>query len=282
MYTIQIVGAGYTGARIARFFKEKKQKVFALTRSTEKAAAFQADGIEPIIADLTHPETLRNIPPAHFIVICPAPDPVSSGSASEKSYEDIYLKGIGNYLEAIKKNPKPFLIVYLSSTGVWQDQNGDKFDESVAPEPISEKARILVRAEQQILNSGFSAAVLRLSGIYGPGRNRLLAFYEGRWPPAQDRWINLIHVDDIAAALPVFFKNAKEGQVYLGTDDEPFRVSDLASWLAQKTGVSKEFSFECQAGGRRLSNQKLKTLGIELKYPSFREGYAAILKEENA
>ncbi|HCM41799.1 MAG TPA: hypothetical protein DIS66_00590 [Candidatus Omnitrophica bacterium] len=280
MYTIQIVGAGYTGARIARFFKEKKQKVFALTRSAEKAGAFQAEGIEPIIADLTRPETLSKIPPAHFIVICPAPDPVSS-AATEKSYEDIYLKGIGNYLEAIRKNPKPFLIVYLSSTGVWQDQSGDKFDESVAPQPISEKAKILVRAEQQILSSGFSSAVLRLSGIYGPGRNRLRAFREGSWPSAQDRWMNVIHVDDIAAALPIFFKNAKEGQVYLGTDDEPFRVSDLTRWLAQKTGVSKEFSFECQAGGRRLSNQKLKSLGIELKYPSFREGYSQILEEES-
>lgn len=276
MYTIQIVGAGYAGVRIARFFKEKKQKVFALTRSTEKSELLKSQGIQPVLADLTRPETLSQIPPAHFVVICPAPD-----ESTEAAYEDIYIKGIGNYLNAIKKNPKPFLIVYLSSTGVWQDQVGDKFDESVEPQPVSQKAKILVRAEQQILSSGFPSAVLRLSGIYGPGRNRLRAFREGNWPSAEDRWMNVIHVDDIAAALPVFFKNAKEGQVYLGTDDEPFRVSDLTRWLAQKTGVSKEFSFECQAGGRRLSNQKLKSLGIELNYPSFREGYSQILEEES-
>lgn len=272
MYTIQIVGAGYTGMRIAHFFKSKKQKVFALTRSAEKAEALKADGIEPIIADLTRSETLKVIPAAHFIVICPAPD-----ESTEATYEAVYLKGIQNYLEAIKKNPKPFLIVYLSSTGVWRDQKGDLFDESVEPAPKSEKARILYEAEQQVLSSGLPAAVLRLSGIYGPKRNRLDAFRKGEWPQGADRWMNMIHVDDIAESLPVFFKNAKEGQVYLGTDDEPFKMSDLADWLAQSMGVKRQFSFECFDGGRRLSNQKFKSLGIQLKYPTFREGYSALL-----
>ncbi len=276
MYTIQVVGAGYTGARIARFFAEKKQKVFALTRSPEKAEILKSQGIQPVLADLTRPESLQGIPAAHFIVICPAPD-----ESTDQAYEAIYLKGIENYLNAIKKNPKPFLIVYLSSTGVWRDQAGDLFDETVEPMPKSEKARILFAAEKQILKSGFPAAVLRLSGIYGPQRNRLNAFRKGEWPQGADRWMNVIHVDDIAAAMPVFFKNAKEGQVYLGTDDEPFKLSDLANWLAQNAGVKREFSFECFEGGRRLSNQKFRSLGIELKYPTFREGYFQIVQEES-
>ena len=109
MYTIQIVGAGYTGTRIAQFFAAKKQKVFALTRSIQKAQDFKAQKINPIIADLTKVETLSQIPSAHFIVICTAPD-----QSTEAAYEAVYLKGIGNYLKAIKKHPKPFLILYLA------------------------------------------------------------------------------------------------------------------------------------------------------------------------
>ena len=231
MYTLQIVGAGYTGTKIAQFFADKKQKVFALTRSLEKAQEFEKQKIQPIVADLTRPETFSQIPPAHFIVLCPAPD-----ETTEKAYEEIYIKGIGNYLKAIKKNPRPSLIVYCSSTGVWQDQSAGDFDETVVPTPQSKKAQILVEAEKQVLNSGYPAAILRLSGIYGPGRNRLQAFKEGRWPePGTNRWMNLIHVDDIAALLPAFFKNAREGEVYLGTDDEPVLTSGLAQWLSEKT-----------------------------------------------
>ncbi len=142
----------------------------------------------------------------------------------------------------------------------------------------------MVQAERQILSSGFPAAVLRLSGIYGPGRNRARAFLDGTWPQGPDRWMNVIHADDIAAAMPVFFKNAQDGQVYLGTDDEPFQASALSKWLAAKTGISRQFSFECSGGGRRLSNRKFKSLGIDLKYPTFREGYSQILEapEEEA
>lgn len=277
MYTIQIVGAGYTGTRIAQFFLNKKQKVFALTRSSEKAEHFSGQGIQPVVADLTRPETLRDIPPAHFIVISTAPD-----ETTEAAYESVYLRGIANYLSAIKKNPNPFLIVYLSSTGVWRDQTGDIFDESVEPHPQSVKAKILLEAEKQILNSGFPAAVMRLSGIYGPGRNRLRAFREGSWPGKEDRWMNVIHVEDIARAMPLFFKNARAGEVYVATDGHPFRASDLAKWLADKTGIKKQFSFECSDAGRRLSGRKFQSLGIELQYPDFREGYSQILKEETA
>ncbi len=282
MYTIQIVGAGYTGSRIARFFAAKKQKVFAMTRSAEKSGEFEAQKINPVIADLTKPETLLNIPPAHFIVICPAPD-----EATEEQYEEIYLKGIGNYLSALKSLPtgrqaRPSLIVYLSSTGVWQDQSGDFFDEATVPVPVSTKARILVEAEKQVLNSGLPVVILRLSGIYGPGRNRLQAFREKKWPSsAADRWMNVMHVDDIVEAVSVIFKNGKEGEVYLGTDQEPFLTSTLVKWLSEKTGIQNTHSFECKTAGRRLKNDKLTKLGVILKYPTFREGYASIIEAQS-
>ncbi len=294
MYTIQIVGAGYTGTRIAQFFLEKKQKVFALTRSLEKAQKLKEQGIQPIVADLTQPKTLTGIPAAHFVVLCPAPDAVASGFSPRaqshnsaldctvsKSYEAIYLTGIRNYLKAIQKNPKPFLTVYLSSTGIWQDQSGDWFDEQVLPEPQSPKAKILMEAESQILNSGLPAAIFRLSGIYGPDRNRLQAFRDKKWPVSEtDRWLNLIHVDDIVASLPLFFKNAKEGEVYLGVDDEPVRVSTLYQWLCDQKGRVSGINFSKLENSKKYKNNKLKSLGISLKYPTFRKFYTELLQSE--
>ena len=171
MYTILVAGAGYTGSAIARFFTAKKQKVYALTRSAEKAACFQSEGMLSLIMDLTTPETLAGLPQAQFVVIAVAPD-----ERSEEAYRRTYVEGVGHLLTALKQNTKPLLVVYLSSTGVWPDQvDGAWVDETMPAIPDSERGRILLRAENQVLNSGLPAVVLRLAGIYGPGRNRLEA-----------------------------------------------------------------------------------------------------------
>ena len=287
MYHIQIAGAGYTGSRIAAYFRSKNQKIWALTRSGNRNSEFETLGITPVIADLTKPETLEKIPPAHFIVICPAP----GEKKDETAYREIYLKGIGNYLAAIRKNPKPNLIVYLSSTGVYSDRKGEWVDETTPPEPDAEKGRILLEAEEQVLNSGFPAVVFRLAGIYGPGRNRLAHHPQrtekgtGRKPlpvpfsaldDTGDRWMNLIHVEDIVGAMPVIFNKGEAGKVYLGVDDEPVLESEFCKWLGHFKMDSRFRGNDKTVKGKRCLNQRLKALGYSFKYPTFREGYAAI------
>ena len=304
MYHIQVVGAGYAGSRIAAHFREKKQKVWALTHSGKRNAEFEALGITPIIADLTKPDTLEGILPAHFIVICPAP----GEKKDEEAYRKIYLEGIGNYLAAIRKNPKPNLIVYLSSTGVYSDKKGEWVDETTPPEPDTEKGRILLEAEAQVLNSGFPSVIFRLAGIYGPGRNRLSRPSVAR-DDSPDRWLNHIHVDDIAGAMPVIFNKGQAGSLYLGVDGEPILQSEFNQWLADKNVIlrakpeeSSRRSFarsfcsprrgslrmtseepgRTRPLGKRCSNAKLKALGYQFKYPAYREGYEAIIKETSS
>ncbi|HLD49743.1 MAG TPA: SDR family oxidoreductase, partial [bacterium] len=297
MYHIQVVGAGYAGSRIAAHFREKKQKVWALTRSGKRNAEFEALGILPVIADLAKPATLERIPPAHFIVICPAP----GEKKDEAAYRQIYLEGIGNYLAAIGKNPKPNLIVYLSSTGVYSDRKGEWVDETTPPEPDTEKGKILLEAEQQVLNSGYPAIVFRLAGIYGPERNRLIRPFISQ-DEASDRWLNHIHVEDIAGAMPVIFNKGQAGSLYLGVDDEPVLQSEFARWLANKNVILRPKAEESREilrqktpqddrrradydkdlsaiKGKRCSNKRLKELGYQFKYPTYKEGYEAILKE---
>lgn len=278
MYNILVVGAGYLGSRIAEDFKTKKQRVYALTRNTAKAARFESKEIIPVLADLTRPETLLKIPPAHFIVLCAAPD-----EGTDENYQAIYKEGTKNLLNAVRKNPNPYLVLYISSTSVWEDQADGWVDEEKNADSRSYKSQMLLAGEDLVLDSGFPAVILRLSGIYGPERNRIQALRDGRWPEKEmrDGYMNMIHVDDIVKLIPVLFKKGKEGNVYTGTDDSPVLRSEFVRWLSEKTGVPVNVKWKNEKpAGKRLSNQKLKDLEIEFQYPSFREGYETILKQE--
>lgn len=279
MYHILIAGAGYAGRAIAENFVSKKQKVWALTRSPEKAAVLEQAGIHPVIADLTQPETLHNLPPAHFIVICPAPD-----ERTEESYRAVYLDGIGNFLDSRRTKPAPSLIVYLSSTGVWDGvENGD-IDESFDPQPQSVRAKILLAAERQILMAPYPSVVFRLSGIYGPGRNSLERIRAGKWPEENPgKYMNVIHRDDIVSGVEKLFSKAVPGEVYLGVDDEPIVRAEFLSWLAEQLNLNLPVQFETaklEKHGKRCQNKKLKALGWQPQYSNIKEGYEALLQKE--
>jgi len=277
MYHILIVGTGFAGGTIARYFVQKKQKVYGLVQSAERAEALQGEGIIPCVADLTRPESLEEIPRAHFVVLSPAPR-----DREQSSYEHLYLDGIGHFLKAYRRHPKPHLIVYLSSSGVWAERGGDWVDEEVVPDPQNTRGRILLEAERQVLKSAYPSVIFRLAGIYGPGRNRIAKVRQGDIPEGDDRYMNMIHVEDIAGAMPVLFNRSKAGSVYAGVDDEPVRQSEFFGWLTSKLGVkSPDSQTDGQkVGGKRIRNAKLKSLGFSFKYPTFREGYEALFETE--
>ena len=272
MYHIQIVGAGYVGTALVQYFRAKNQKVWALTRTPKRREALETLGATPLVADLTQPGTLENIPPAHFIVLSPAPS-----RGDEENYRKVYLEGIGNYLAAIRKNPKPFLIVYLSSTGVYSQDNGEWVDESTDPAPKDEKGRTLLEAETQVLKSGFPAIIFRLAGIYGPGRDSTDRVRKTQWPLERDQFVNMIHLEDIVGAMPVIFNQGEAGSVYLGVDDEPVRRSEFYAWLAEKFSIplppGTRVKNTSSTGGKRCRNARLKSLGFTSRFPTFREGY---------
>lgn len=287
MYSIQVVGAGYVGSAIAAYFKSKKQKVSALFRNPAKKEMFEKQGIIPVQADLSHPAGLEKIPPAHFAVISVAPD-----ESTEDAYRRVYMDGVRHYLESLKTKLRPHLIVYISSTSVWKERGGEWVDESISADPDTEKGKILLEAEEQVLRSGYPSVVLRLAGIYGPSRNRLAAYQAGTWPApgGADRYLNLIHRDDIVELMPVLFNKGKEGEIYTGVDDEPVLLSEMVKWLSVmgsvplpkvpglQSGTSNPVLLEgVPVGGKRCSNAKLKSLGYAFKYPSFREGYKGFL-----
>jgi nucleoside-diphosphate-sugar epimerase len=181
--------------------------------------------------------------------------------------------------------------VYTSSTSVYAQTDGSTVTEESATEPLSETSRVLVETEQVLLRAareqGFPAIVLRVAGIYGPGRGHLFQQYlrgEARLAGDGSRLINMIHRDDVVRAIIAALESGAPGEVYNVADDEQVTQRAFFGWLSEQMGrslpprASEEENARRKRGltQKRVSNRKLREdLGCELKFPTFRQGYAA-------
>ena len=210
------------------------------------------------------------------------------------SSSDPVLARYGRRLAAIKR---PQLILYLSTIGVYGDRGGEWVDEEALPTPLSERSKVRVQAEKAWATLAKDRAkpvhLLRLSGIYGPGRTPLVNLREGRAhryvKPGQV--FNRIHVDDIAATLAALIARPGQGgsHAWNVTDDEPAPPQDVVTFAATMMGVepppAQDFATadlspmarSFYGESKRCSNRKIKeVLGVELAYPTYREGIAAL------
>jgi nucleoside-diphosphate-sugar epimerase len=201
---------------------------------------------------------------------------------------------------ALAKAPRLRAIVYLSTVGVYGDRGGDWVDEQSPAQPASARGRERLAAEQAWQDFGerrnIPVAVLRLAGIYGPGRNALTQVGRGdaRRIAKPGQVFNRIHVADIAQAIDAALAR-KASAIFNVADDEPSPPGDPLAFAAQLLGVppppeiayeqveatmsplAKSFWQEC----RRVRNDKLKReLGVTLQYPTYREGLRALFERE--
>src|SRR6266705_4521041 len=170
-------------------------------------------------------------------------------------------------------------IVHCASTSVYAQINGERVTEESAAEPRHQTGQILRETEELVLAR--DGIVVRLAGIYGPGRSALLnKFLAGNAvvDPENDRFINQVHRDDIAAALYLLLDRQREAkQIYNVVDDQPIRQSECYGWLAKKLNRPLPPAGKSAARGRRgesskcVSNAKLRGLGWTPRYPTFAE-----------
>ncbi len=276
MYDILIVGGGYLGSRIAQHFCEAKQRVTVIKRTDSRKAFFDQIGAKLISSDLRSPESIPKIPKAHFILIALAPD-----ERTDRDYEETYVAAVQNFLNAYAVNPRPLFLLYISSTGVYGSKQTGNLDEDVLPQPESVRGKILLAAEKQILISAYPSAIFRLSGIYGPGRNRIEQVRTQAWGPAHpDKLMHMIHVDDVVKAVALLYKRAQPGKIYLGVDEEPVLESEFYPWLAKRLNVPfpADFIVREKVLERQYTNLGLKTLGFQFTYPNFKAGYNEIIE----
>ncbi|WP_068115714.1 SDR family oxidoreductase [Tropicimonas marinistellae] len=281
--TLLSLGHGYSARALARLLLPQGWRIYGTTRSPEKAEALRAEGVEPIIwpgADLA-----PAISQATHILASAAPD--ADG--------DPFLPQIAGPLRAAR----PGWIGYLSTTGVYGDHEGGWVDETTALTPATRRGRLRVLAEGQwqrlAAEAGLPLMIFRLAGIYGPGRGPFAKVRAGtaRRIVKPGQVFSRIHVEDIAQVLAASIAHPDPGAVYNVCDDDPAPPQDVLAHAAELLGrplppeedfANAEMSPMARsfyAESKKVRNDRLKRdLGVTLRYPSYRDGLAALLAGE--
>ncbi|MCP3420794.1 NAD-dependent epimerase/dehydratase family protein [Nocardioides pinisoli] len=265
---VLLVGAGDLGAAVGLRLADLGHGVLALRRNTSKVPP-------PIIGrsvDLTREAPdLSDVRPRLVVVA------LTARPRTGESYRATYVDGMARALDALAAPPDRAVLV--SSTAVHGGGDlPDLADETTPPAPSDGPGRMLVAAEEAFHERVPHGTVLRLSGLYGGSSTRLLdQVREGRVDDPH-RWTNRIHRTDAAAAVVHLLTMPAEPEpLYLGTDDEPAQLGDVAAFLAGPLGAPAPPPADpAQGHGKRLSNARLRSTGWAPTYPSYREGYAAV------
>ena len=276
-----IAGCGDVGSRLAQQMLHAGWTVHGLRR---QIAALPA-GVLPVAGDLEQPACPTAWPqgPLDYLVYC-----VAASQPDEAGYRAAYVEGLRHVLGWLaERGQTPRRLLFVSSSGVYGQRDGEWIDETSPAEAESFSGSVMLEAERIALNSGIPATLVRLTGIYGPGREWLLKQVRMGYrvvsePPL---YANRIHVDDCAGLLAHLLK-AEAGGValqdcYIGVDDAPAPLHEVVGWLRERMGVTEwaEESTVRRSGSKRCSNARARALGWAPRYPSYREGYAAILGE---
>jgi nucleoside-diphosphate-sugar epimerase len=274
---ILIVGCGDLGLALGQLLLAEGLAVTGVRRSEAVSSA----GMHFHQADVTQPQTLVNLAKlnADILVYC-----VAASAQTDESYRAHYVDGLRNVLAALAHTDRLKHVFFVSSTRVFGQQTDAVLTDDTSPTPADFGGARLLEAEELLADIPCGATTLRLSGIYGPGRNRMLnlAMQPARWPP-QNGWTNRIHRDDAAAFMSFLIRQVLNGQqierAYIVTDCCPVSQYEVLMWLAGQLGVSTEsVQVPEVAGGKRLGNARLLSTGFELRYPDYRAGYACEIR----
>jgi len=265
-----ILGAGYVGAALARQLLHAGHHVSTVNRSGEGV-----EGAVAVRADLAHSAKLaRSIARADFIFLTVAAD-----SSDEASYRRAYIEGAKS-LDRLGVSLAASRIFFTSSSGVYAQDDGSWVDEESITEPDGFRGRSMLSAEKIVRSSSIPSTVVRLSGIYGPGRNRLIRLARDGKAVDRRRYTNRIHRDDAAGALAHLCELEAPSPLYLVSDSAPTMLHEVLDWIADEVNAARTQppSPEQFPGGKRCRNARLLSSGFSLRYPSYRDGYAEMLR----
>lgn len=273
--TVLIAGCGDLGTQAGLYFAEAGHRVIGWRRSPENLPP----AIEGAAVDITG--TLPPIPADTDVVVIA----LTADGRNEAAYRTTYLGGTASLLDALERDGvAPRRIIFVSSTAVYGNDDGGWIDETEVPAPSTPTGGVLRETEELLAARAPQSVALRLSGIYGPGRTRLIDQVKGGTVrTASPHWTNRIHRDDAAAAIVHLAGLQEAAAAYLGTDSEPALLTDAQRFLAGELGVPLGLPNDddgAPATGKRCSNTLLTSSGFTFAYPTFREGYRAVLRGE--
>jgi nucleoside-diphosphate-sugar epimerase len=276
---VLVAGCGWLGTEIARRLVLRGERVTGVRRDPARAAALAALGVEPLSVDLSAPGAESRLPEVDAIVACQ-----SASADGEAAYRAAYLDANRALLAAAARvGARAF--VYTGSTGVFGQRDGSEVDEGTPPAPSSPAARVLVEAERLVAGGGgggLRASVVRLSGLYGPGRTGIVERVRGgalSLGPGDDAWMNFCHLEDAVRFVLAALERSAPCAIHHGSDAAPARRREVVEWIAARLGVEPRRGEAAPPGpNRRISSARTReALGVALAYPSFREGLEPLL-----
>src|SRR5262245_30545485 len=236
-----IVGCGYLGRVVASRWIATGRRVAALTR--HNAEQLRSLGLEPITGDVLDPASLRNLPAASTVLYA-----VGFDRNAGHSMRAVYVTGLAHLLDTL---PAASRFIYISSTSVYAQTNGDWVNEDSATEPTEEPGQVALEAERLLRTKRPDAIILRFAGIYGP--NRLL-----RQKPLlngepligdAEKWLNLVHVEDGASAILAAEARGTPGETYNIADGTPVTRREFYTHLAKLLGaLEAKFDHRAEPG----------------------------------
>jgi len=278
--SVLIVGYGDLGSSIGQQLATVGMPVFGLRRSQRALT----DGVIVLTGDVTRPDTLAGLGAIdpQILVYC-----VAAAEQSDDSYRAHYVEGLRHVLAALEPTNTLRHVFFVSSTRVYGQTSDTPLTESVTALPSDFGGQRLLEAESLLDAPPCGHTVLRLSGIYGPGRRYLLglAADPARWPQ-QNAWTNRIHRDDAAAFVAFLVQRILSGltveDCYIVTDNCPAPQHEVLRWLADRMGHEANQPSSPPASGKRLSNARMLASGFRLRYPDYRTGYAELISQDVA
>ncbi len=285
---VLVAGCGWLGRAVAKALLERGDRVTAVRRDAARLEDLRALGAVPLALDLADAGSAAGVPSGvEAMVACQA-----AGADGAERYRAAYVRGNATLLAAAERLPLRAL-VYTGSTAVFGQRDGSDVDESTPPAPASPAAEVLVEAERLLLGAagrGVPARIVRLSGLYGPGRVGIVERVRSgalALGPGDDAWMNFCHLEDAVAAVIAALDRGRNGAVYHGTDAGPARRREVVEWIAGRLGIAapRAPGGEGAAGGRGGANRRIlgertrRELSLALAFPSFRDGLAPLIAD---
>jgi len=272
---ILIAGCGDLGSGIAPTLLEEGYQVHAIRRTGTHFPL----GVQGITGDLTQ-LTDEKLPDVDLIFLIMTPQ-----EYNEAAYKAAYYDTAERLIKRYQSAQTP--VLFVSSTGVYGQNNGEWIDENTAPEmPSSATSRWILDSEQ-LLSHALPSVAVRCSGIYGPGRYRMLTKVMSGESWDKNSWTNRVHRDDVVRALCHLAEKSLNGDVladhYNVTDNTPVSTWEVKLCIASLLGVPASIPDNAQAflptSGKRISNKALLETGFSFHYPSYFSGYLELVAQ---
>jgi nucleoside-diphosphate-sugar epimerase len=271
---ITILGCGYVGTALAEYWQEQGHLVTGTTTSPERVALLAETVSTAVVMKGNDIQVRSLLEDRNTLVVSVAP--TGFQAADEANYENTYLATARNLVNALGDAANIKQVIYLSSCSVYGDRQGAWVNETAQIDSLDRNSQIIYEAEQTILqaaNDRQNVCILRLGGIYGPGRE-LVGMFGGlagmTMPGKGDRFVNWIHRDDIIGAIEFARLNELNG-IYNLVDDSHLTIKEQVERVCLHYDLPQAHwdatKFSLQRKSLQVSNHKLKAAGYDLIHP---------------